>query len=68
MTTANTNTMTSTIPINSSINANHTRVDFLDLSHWGYAVMKDIDHDHDHDHDTNHDKPLQCAQCVRAIA
>lgn len=26
-----------------SINANPTRIDFLDLSHWGRAVMKDID-------------------------
>jgi hypothetical protein len=31
------------IPIKSSINADQTRVDFLDLSHWGRAVMKDID-------------------------
>jgi hypothetical protein len=31
------------VPIRSSINANQTRVDFLDLSHWGRAVMKDID-------------------------
>jgi len=31
------------VPIKSSINANQTRVDFLDLSHWGRAVMKDID-------------------------
>jgi hypothetical protein len=32
------------VPIKSSINANQTRVDFLDLSHWGRAVMKDIDY------------------------
>jgi hypothetical protein len=31
------------IPIKSSINADQTRIDFLDLSHWGRAVMKDID-------------------------
>ena len=31
------------VPIKSSINANQTRVDFLDLSHWGRAVIKDID-------------------------
>ena len=31
------------VPIKSSINANSTRVDFLDLSHWGRAVMQDID-------------------------
>jgi hypothetical protein len=31
------------VPIKSSINANQTRVDFLDLTHWGRAVMKDID-------------------------
>ena len=31
------------VPIKSSINANQTRVDFLDLAHWGRAVMKDID-------------------------
>jgi hypothetical protein len=31
------------IPIKASINADQTRVDFLDLSHWGRAVMKDID-------------------------
>lgn len=29
--------------IKSSINANQTRIDFLDLSHWGRAVMQDID-------------------------
>jgi hypothetical protein len=32
------------IPIKSSVNADQTRVDFLDLSHWGRAVMKDIDY------------------------
>ena len=31
------------MPIKSSVNADQTRVDFLDLSHWGRAVMKDID-------------------------
>ena len=31
------------IPIKSSVNADQTRVDFLDLSHWGRAVMQDID-------------------------
>ncbi len=31
------------VPIKSSINANQTRVDFLDLSHWGRAVMQDVD-------------------------
>ena len=31
------------VPIKSSINANQTRIDFLDLSHWGRAVMQDID-------------------------
>src|SRR5260370_1268308 len=31
------------IPIKSSANADQTRVDFLDLSHWGRAVLKDID-------------------------
>ena len=31
------------VPVKSSINADQTRVDFLDLSHWGRAVMKDID-------------------------
>ncbi|MGC1684558.1 MAG: hypothetical protein WA734_02955 [Candidatus Acidiferrales bacterium] len=31
------------VPIKSSINANTSRVDFLDLSHWGRAVMQDID-------------------------
>ena len=31
------------IPIKSCVNADQTRVDFLDLSHWGRAVMKDID-------------------------
>jgi hypothetical protein len=32
------------VPIKSSINADQTRVDFLDLSHWGRAVIKDIDY------------------------
>ena len=32
------------IAIKSSVNADQTRVDFLDLSHWGRAVMKDIDY------------------------
>lgn len=31
------------VPVKASINANTTRVDFLDLSHWGWAVMQDID-------------------------
>jgi hypothetical protein len=31
------------IPIKSSVNADQTRVDFLDLSHWGRAVLKDVD-------------------------
>ena len=31
------------VPIKSSINADQTRIDFLDLSHWGRAIMKDID-------------------------
>ena len=31
------------VPIKSTINANSSRVDFLDLSHWGRAVMQDID-------------------------
>jgi hypothetical protein len=31
------------VPIKSSINADQTRIDFLDLAHWGRAVMKDID-------------------------
>ncbi|MGA8142925.1 MAG: hypothetical protein WB987_03425 [Candidatus Acidiferrales bacterium] len=31
------------VPIKSSINANQSRVDFLDLSHWGRAVMQDVD-------------------------
>ena len=31
------------VPIKSSVNADQTRVDFLDLSHWGRAAMKDID-------------------------
>ncbi len=32
------------IPIKSSIHANQARIDFLDLSHWGRAVMKDVDY------------------------
>lgn len=32
------------VPIKSSISADQTRVDFLDLSHWGRAVIKDIDY------------------------
>ncbi len=32
------------VPITSSINADQGRVDFLDLSHWGRAVMQDIDY------------------------
>jgi len=32
------------VPVKSSINADQTRIDFLDLSHWGRAVMKDIDY------------------------
>lgn len=31
------------IPIKPSINADQTRIDFIDLSHWGRAVLKDID-------------------------
>ncbi|HLZ90218.1 MAG TPA: hypothetical protein VKQ28_00785 [Candidatus Acidoferrum sp.] len=31
------------VPIKASINADQTRIDYLDLSHWGRAVMKDID-------------------------
>jgi hypothetical protein len=34
---------TAGIPIKSGINANQSRVDFLDLSHWDRAVMQDID-------------------------
>lgn len=30
------------IPIKASIHADQTRIDFLDLSHWGRAVMKDV--------------------------
>jgi hypothetical protein len=30
-------------PIKASVNADQTRIDLLDLSHWGRAVMKDID-------------------------
>jgi hypothetical protein len=32
------------VPIKASINANQARVDFLDISHWGRAVMQDIDY------------------------
>jgi hypothetical protein len=32
------------VPIKSSISANQARVDFLDLGHWGRAVMQDIDY------------------------
>jgi hypothetical protein len=32
------------VPIKASINANQARIDFLDLSHWGRAVMQDIDY------------------------
>jgi len=32
------------VPIKASVNADQTRIDFLDLSHWGRAVMKDIDY------------------------
>ena len=32
------------IPFKSSINADQTRIDFLDMTHWGRAVMKDIDY------------------------
>jgi hypothetical protein len=32
------------VPIKASINANQARVDFLDLEHWGRAVMQDIDY------------------------
>jgi hypothetical protein len=32
------------IPIKTSINADQTKIDFLDLAHWGRAVMKDIDY------------------------
>lgn len=32
------------VPFKSSINADQTRIDFLDMSHWGRAVMKDIDY------------------------
>ena len=32
------------VPIKSSINADQTRIDFMDLSHWVRAVMKDIDY------------------------
>lgn len=29
-------------PVNSRASRDQTRVDFLDLSHWGRAVLKDI--------------------------
>lgn len=32
------------VPFMSSINADQTRIDFLDMEHWGRAVMKDIDY------------------------
>lgn len=32
------------VPFKSSIHADQTRIDFLDMSHWGRAVMKDIDY------------------------
>ena len=32
------------VPFKSSINADQTRIDFLDMTHWGRAVMKDIDY------------------------
>lgn len=32
------------VPLKTSINADQTRIDFMDLSHWGRAVMKDIDY------------------------
>ena len=32
------------VPMKTSINANYSRIDFLDLSHWGRAVMQDIDY------------------------
>ncbi len=32
------------IGLKTSINADQTRIDFLDMSHWGRAVMKDIDY------------------------
>jgi hypothetical protein len=31
------------VPIKSSINASPARIDFINLSHWGRAVMQDID-------------------------
>ena len=30
------------LPIKVSIHADQTRIDFIDLSHWGRAVTKDI--------------------------
>ena len=32
------------VPLKEGIHADQTRVEFLDLSHWGRAVMKDIDY------------------------
>jgi hypothetical protein len=32
------------IPMTLSINADPTRIDFLDMSHWGRAVMQEIDY------------------------
>lgn len=32
------------IPMTLSVNADPTRIDFLDMSHWGRAVMQDIDY------------------------
>jgi hypothetical protein len=32
------------VPIKTSIHADASRVDFLDLKHWGRAVMQDIDY------------------------
>jgi hypothetical protein len=32
------------VPIKSSINARADRIDFIDLGHWGRAVMQDIDY------------------------
>jgi hypothetical protein len=32
------------VPLMLSINADPTRIDFLDMSHWGRAVMQDIDY------------------------
>lgn len=32
------------LPLTLSVNADPTRIDFLDMSHWGRAVMQDIDY------------------------